>query len=213
MLTNKMTLSDEKMLQKLVSMIDDETLNFIKAKEEYKKALTIPAFIYSDLSRFPSTSPYFHLSDDWRLQQQLALHHPSGAHLVVCVHGLDGNSADLRLVKTYLEMALPGVHLDFLMSEVNQGDTFSTFEAMTERLVDEILQHLARNYSGSGCLPNRISFVGHSLGCILIRSAVAQPKMAHLVQRFYTYLGLSGPHLGSLYNNSGLVNMGKSQVQ
>ncbi len=41
-------------------------------------------------------------------------------HLVVCVHGLDGNSADLRLIKTYLEMAMPGHNLDFLMSENNQ---------------------------------------------------------------------------------------------
>ena len=41
-------------------------------------------------------------------------------HLVVCVHGLEGHSADLRLIKTYLEMALPGHNLDFLMSEGNQ---------------------------------------------------------------------------------------------
>lgn len=31
-----------------------------------------------------------------------------------------GNSADLRLVKTYLELGLPGAHIDFLMSERNQ---------------------------------------------------------------------------------------------
>ena len=43
-----------------------------------------------------------------------------GTHLVICVHGLEGNSADLRLIKTYLEMALPGHNIDFLMSEGNQ---------------------------------------------------------------------------------------------
>ena len=78
---------------------------------------------------------------------------------------------------------------------------------MTDRLVDEILTYLSTNQT---VLPSRISFVGHSLGCILIRSAIQRPKMAHLVPRFYTYLSLSGPHLGTLYNNSGLVNMGKS---
>ena len=31
-----------------------------------------------------------------------------------------GNSTDLRLVRTYLEMAVPGGRLDFLMSERNQ---------------------------------------------------------------------------------------------
>ena len=41
-------------------------------------------------------------------------------HLIICVHGLDGNRADLRLLKTYLELGLPGEKLDFLMSESNQ---------------------------------------------------------------------------------------------
>lgn len=36
-----------------------------------------------------------------------------------------GNSADLRLVKTYLELGLPGARIDFLMSERNQVDTYT----------------------------------------------------------------------------------------
>lgn len=83
--------------------------------------------LYSDLNNFASTVPYFHISDEFRIFC------PEGLHLVVCVHGLDGNSADLRLVKTYLELGLPGAYLDFLMSEQNQGDTFSDFDTMTDR--------------------------------------------------------------------------------
>ena len=75
---------------------------------------------------------------------------------------------------------------------------------MTDRLIDEILQHIS-NYSQP---PTRLSFVGHSLGTILIRSAICRSRMAHLVPFFHTFLSLSGPHLGTLYNNSGLVNMG-----
>ena len=74
--------------------------------------------------------------------------------------------------------------------------------------MDEILAHLRAHSS----LPSRISFVGHSLGCIVIRSAITQPRLAHLVPNFHTFLSLSGPHLGSLYNNSGLVNMGKENL-
>ena len=37
-----------------------------------------------------------------------------------CVCVCAGNSADLRLVKTYLELGLPGCRIDFLMSERNQ---------------------------------------------------------------------------------------------
>lgn len=46
-------------------------------------------------------------------------------HLIVCVHGLDGNSGDLRLVRCYLEMGLPSTRLDFLMSEINQVQDIS----------------------------------------------------------------------------------------
>lgn len=53
--------------------------------------------------------------------------------LNISILGLDGNSNDLRLFRTYLELGLPGVNLDFLMSERNQGDTFSDFDTMTDR--------------------------------------------------------------------------------
>jgi len=83
---------------------------------------------------------------------------------------------------------------------------------MTDRLVEEILQHVRRQSATSPFYPSRLSFVGHSLGCILVRSAIADPKLAQLQGRFHTFLSLSGPHLGTLYNNSGLVNMGKRIV-
>lgn len=38
-----------------------------------------------------------------------------------------GNSADLRLVKTYIELGLPGGRVDFLMSERNQVQYHSIF--------------------------------------------------------------------------------------
>lgn len=37
-----------------------------------------------------------------------------------------GNSADLRLVKTYIELGLPGGRIDFLMSERNQVPYYSS---------------------------------------------------------------------------------------
>ena len=110
----------------------------------------------------------------------------------MCVHGLDGNSADLRLVKTYLEIALPSANLDFLMSEINQMDTFLSLEDMTDKLVNEITYHI-RNFKKT---ITRISFIGHSLGCILVRSAILRPELAKHSSKYYTFLSLSGPHLG-----------------
>lgn len=72
-------------------------------------------------------------------------------------------------------------------------------------LVNEILHYL----DVSSIQPTRISFVGHSLGNIIIRSALTRPEMKFLLPRLHTFLSLSGPHLGTLYNRSGLINMGK----
>lgn len=46
-------------------------------------------------------------------------------------------------------------------------------------------------------------------GTILVRSALTKPQMKPFLNKLHTFLSLSGPHLGTLYNNSGLVNMGK----
>ncbi|XP_053687813.1 protein FAM135B [Sabethes cyaneus] len=175
-----------------------QLLEFEKCREEFRKQINYSGSIYSDFQKLASEMPYFHISDEFRAFST------KGLHLVICVHGLDGNSADLRLVRTYLELGLPGAHLEFLMSERNQGDTFSDFDTMTDRLVAEVLYHI-ETYQLN---PNRISFVAHSLGTIIVRSALARPQMRPLLSRLHTFLSLSGPHLGTLYNSSGLVNMG-----
>ncbi|KAJ8966763.1 hypothetical protein NQ317_016974 [Molorchus minor] len=158
--------------------------SLLKGQKGVQKSIKIPG----------PTIPYFHIGDEFRIFS------PEGLHLVVCVHGLDGNSADLRLVKTYLELGLSGAYLDFLMSERNQGDTFSDFDTMTDRLISEILHYL----DTSSIRPTRISFVW-----TFTRSALTRPQMKFLLPRLHTFLSLSGPHLGTLYNSSGLVNMGK----
>lgn len=157
----------------------------------------------SAASQQPSfqTIPYFLIPDELRV------FHPKGLHLIICVHGLDGSCHDLRLFKIYLEVSLPGQNIHFLMSEKNQdGLTFSDFSQMTDKFVNEILAYMDTNKLN----PSRISFVGHSLGNIIIRSALTRPQLAHLLPKLHTFLSLSGPHLGTLYNGSGLVNMGNN---
>lgn len=102
-------------------------MEFEKCRIEFRKQIKYSGQMYCDFMKFASELPYFHINDEYRALS------PNGLHLIVCVHGLDGNSADLRLVRTYLELGLPGANLEFLMSERNQGDTFSDFETMTDR--------------------------------------------------------------------------------
>uniref|UniRef100_A0A8C5GCY6 DUF676 domain-containing protein n=1 Tax=Gouania willdenowi TaxID=441366 RepID=A0A8C5GCY6_GOUWI len=179
--------------------MDNETNEriFFKAKEELFKELDFKSGLYSNLPLLASDLPYFPPEED---DEEF----DDGIHLVVCVHGLDGNSADLRLVKTFIELGLPGSRLDFLMSERNQADTFADFDAMTDRLLDEIIQHIQLYNLTIG----RISFIGHSLGNIIIRSVLTRPRFRCYLPKMHTFLSLSGPHLGTLYNNSTLVSTG-----
>ncbi|KAM4770800.1 protein FAM135A isoform 1-T1 [Rhinophrynus dorsalis] len=170
-------------------------LAFLQAKEELKQ-LRLPGFLYSDVPQLASSVPYFSTEEDSGSEE--------GIHLIVCVHGLDGNSADLRLVKTYIELGLPGGRKDFLMSERNQNDTFADFDSMTDRLLDEIVQYI-QIYN---LAISRISFIGHSLGNLIIRSVLSRPRFKCYLSKLHTFLSLSGPHLGTLYNSSALVNTG-----
>ncbi|XP_064486399.1 uncharacterized protein LOC135398826 isoform X2 [Ornithodoros turicata] len=180
------------------SAVGSDVISFIKAKEEFRARLNMPWLWCSDFPALASAVPYFQCDNDLRAFS------PDGLHLVICVHGLDGNSADLRLVRTYLELGLPMVNFEFLMSERNQGETFEDFETMTDRLVSEISYHI----EVFALKPVKISFIGHSLGNIIIRSALTRPEMKPYLGCLCTFLSLSGPHLGTLFNNSGLVNMG-----
>ena len=54
---------------------------FVQAKEELK-LLKLPGFLYSEVAELASTTAYFSLEEDDSTDE--------GVHLVVCVHGLDG---------------------------------------------------------------------------------------------------------------------------
>uniref|UniRef100_A0A667GH15 Family with sequence similarity 135 member A n=1 Tax=Lynx canadensis TaxID=61383 RepID=A0A667GH15_LYNCA len=150
---------------------------FLQAKEELKQ-LKLPGFMYSDIPLLASSVPYFSMEEEDGSED--------GVHLIVCVHGLDGNSADLRL-----------------RNQVT-NDTFADFDSMTDRLLDEIIQYI-QIYS---LTVSKISFIGHSLGNLIIRSVLTRPRFRYYLNKLHTFLSLSGPHLGTLYNSSALVNTG-----
>ena len=129
-------------------------------------------------------------------------------HLVVCVHGLQGNQFDLRLYKIMLTLTLPQCHFEFLMASSNQADTFCDFNLMTDHLLEEVLNHVRTMTSP----PDKVSFIGHSLGSIIVRSLVTRPEFASLHPKLHLYLSICGPHLGTKYQN-GIVSVGMWAVR
>ena len=92
----------------------------------------------------------------------------------------------------------------FLSSSSNEDQTEGDIMEMGERLANEVRQYI-QSFCPVSCLA-RISFIGHSLGGIIIRAAL--PHLEEFKDKFYTYMSLSSPHLGYMYNSSKLFDAG-----
>lgn len=142
-------------------------------------------------------------------------------HLFICVHGLEGNQYDLRNMRLTIQRRLPTA--SFLMSSSNQHDTHADINVMAKNLIDEIKDSLEK------MRPTHISFIGHSLGNIIIRKALSDSSFSDLLKAspvhsstkssynvadvmrsqilLHSFISLSGPHCGAVFL-SGLVNAG-----
>ncbi|KAK2664209.1 hypothetical protein Ddye_002783 [Dipteronia dyeriana] len=130
--------------------------------------------------------------------------------IVVFVHGFQGHHLDLRLVRNQWLLIDPKI--EYLMSEVNEDKTYGDFREMGLRLAEEVIAFVKKKMdkaSRSGNLRDiKLSFVGHSIGNIIIRTALAESMMEPYLRYLYTYVSISGPHLGYLYSSNSLFNSG-----
>ncbi|KAK1555527.1 hypothetical protein Q3G72_027680 [Acer saccharum] len=130
--------------------------------------------------------------------------------IVVFVHGFQGHHLDLRLVRNQWLLIDPKI--DFLMSEANQEKTSGDIREMGHRLAQEVISFIKKKIdkvSRSGTIRDiKVSFVGHSIGNVILRTAIADDAMEPYRKYLYTYVSVSGPHLGYLYSSNSLFNSG-----
>ncbi|ONM34049.1 Putative serine esterase family protein [Zea mays] len=121
-----------------------------------------------------------------------------------------GHHLDLRLVRNQWLLLDPGA--DCLMSEANEDKTSGDFKEMGSRLAGEVVAFLKKKMDKlsryGGCKELKLSFVGHSIGNVIIRSALAEPALQPYLKNLYTYMSISGPHLGYWYSSNSLFNSG-----
>ncbi|CAL8997658.1 unnamed protein product [Prunus brigantina] len=133
--------------------------------------------------------------------------------IVVFVHGFQasfGHHLDLRLIRNQWLLIDPKV--EFLMSEANEDKTSGDFREMGQRLAQEVVSFLKKKMdkvSRSGSIADiKLSFVGHSIGNVIIRTALTDSIMEPFLRYLHIYLSISGPHLGYLYSSNSLFNSG-----
>ncbi|KAH1236403.1 Protein FAM135B [Glycine max] len=141
--------------------------------------------------------------------------------IVVFVHGFQafqfqykeaeyGNHLDLRLVRNQWLLIDPKIQ--FLMSQANEDKTSGDFREMGFRLAQEVILFLKKKMdkaSRNGNLKDiKLSFVGHSIGNLIIRTALTESVMEPYLRYLHTYVSISGPHLGYMYSSNSLFNSG-----
>ncbi|KAJ1399150.1 hypothetical protein SESBI_30525 [Sesbania bispinosa] len=130
--------------------------------------------------------------------------------VVVFVHGFQGNHLDLRLIRNQWLLIDPNIH--FLMSEANEDKTSGDFRDMGLGLAQEVISFLKKKMdkvSRNRSLKDiKLSFVGHSIGNLIIRTALAESIMEPYLRYLHTYVSISGPHLGYMYSSNSLFNSG-----
>lgn len=123
-------------------------------------------------------------------------------HVVFLVHGFGGSAMDMRKIRSHLSVF--NKNLTVVCAYSNEGKTDGDIRKMGRRFAKEV-NIFAREYFSNEEL-NKISFIGYSLGGIIIRAAL--PLLDEFYDKFGFFITLSSPHLGTLANSSYLVDAG-----
>lgn len=140
---------------------------------------------------------------DMNSMQKLINHagHSKARHLIILVHGYLGSYIDVKMLQDTISNVYPkGI---FLLSRANEGHTDGNIIEMGIRLSNEVKEFI-KIYSSIHI--DKISFIGHSLGGLIIRASL--PHLFELKDKFYSYISLACPHLGCTNNESILIDAG-----
>ena len=118
----------------------------------------------------------------------------------------------MRAFRNHLQVLLPNAM--FLVSQSNEKDTDSGIEELGRKLSQEVQEFVFSYLSGFQIIDgnrvqvsmSKLTFIGHSLGGIIVRQA-----LKHL-QKYWSmlhgYVSLGTPHLGYMYNSTSIVDAG-----
>mmetsp|Transcript_152085 Transcript_152085/g.265118 ORF Transcript_152085/g.265118 Transcript_152085/m.265118 type:complete len:767 (-) Transcript_152085:174-2474(-) len=123
-----------------------------------------------------------------------------GVHLFVLVHGWQGNSFDMRLMKNNLALLFPDAI--FLSSTCNEDNTEGDMNESGIRLAQEVVNYICDWCPGSAL--GRLSFITFSAGGLIVRAAL--PLLHEYSSKMFTALFFSTPHLGSFPEQISLIN-------
>ncbi|XP_075729437.1 uncharacterized protein LOC142771612 isoform X2 [Rhipicephalus microplus] len=116
-------------------------------------------------------------------------------HFVVFVNGLGGKSSDFFWAKRWMKLLIGAPKHILIWSQANEEQTFHEISVCGLRLAVEVASYL----DNIGTTDFKLSFIGFSLGCVIVRAALTCPQMRPYVKNLHTFFSINGPHLGVAY--------------
>ncbi|EFP12409.1 hypothetical protein CRE_29725 [Caenorhabditis remanei] len=184
------------------------------AKKMLREQANYEGHLYSEQSGKSTFGPVFTPIKSALVIGDPVLRSATKNHLVVFVHGLEGSHEDLVPFRCGLDQAINahyhGIQMegedfeeepwsfDYLMSSANRSQTWADITTMAHNLLSEVREYVEEARFDI----QRISFMAHSLGGVIVRSAVGlapELEMQWMVDRCYTLMTINSPHLGLAY--------------
>eukprot|EP00981_Chlorochromonas_danica_P002071 scaffold420_cov169-Ochromonas_danica.AAC.31 len=144
-------------------------------------------------------------------------HSHSITHLVILVHGFLGCEADMWLLAQALHLIFPSrEHLRTFIPQYCEASAFSEkLEVMGNRLADQLFHYFKEKMSEifldddpTSEYRIRVSFFAHSMGGVVVRHALRDPRLQCLKDKLQVFVSMACPHIGTLYMSSTLVSAG-----
>lgn len=200
--------SDENITQKSqrrglrLGIVKEWTISPCRISESGKRVLiTQSSLKNATRTRIPTPAKKDALNEELSLES-LYEDYYKGCHLFVLVHRFQGTQADMKFLKNQISLVHPeGV---YLLSKSNEKNTEGDLAEMGGRLAKEVSDFIDQYCPGSSL--GRLSFIVPSMGGLISRAAF--PHLEKYKDIMYTFILLSSPHLGYMYNSSKLIGAG-----
>ena len=132
----------------------------------------------------------------------------NNTHLIVLIHGFQGNSYDMRLLTNYITVELSD-NILVLCAKSNERNNEDSIANMANRLATEIHAFIIDKAPSLLLgVDGKISFFGHSMGGLVARKCLEDSRLKPLIPKFHTFVSLATPHVGTLYAESQLISTG-----
>lgn len=120
-------------------------------------------------------------------------------HVVFILHGYGGSPSDMNKVLDLLSFTYP--HVKCVLIHKCYSNESKSLRYLANIVVEEMLSQLQLIQQEEKRPIGRVSFIAHSIGGLVFRIAMNDPRLSEFQKLYHLFFSLNVPHLGILFGN------------